>query len=138
MTEIELTVPEPASKTPKLGVGVDADKDRVLVSVQLKQGDHVTVLYSNRHPANRETMGFIPLEIALPVAETEVALPAEPTDEMIRAFLAVEWPATHREYLRHPDDGPNSAADTERRIALAKRQYAALIKAAPKRNTGLE
>lgn len=56
-----------------------------------------------------------------------VTLPIEPTDEHLRVLLAAQWPATYKEYLRHPLNGPGNAKMTEEHIALAKKQYAALV-----------
>ncbi|HGA3038682.1 TPA: hypothetical protein ACIR5X_000162 [Serratia marcescens] len=58
-------------------------------------------------------------------------VPVEPTDEQLRAMLAVIWPATYREYLRHPDNGPKSSQKTEGDIKTATAQYAAMLEAAP-------
>ncbi|WP_321146174.1 hypothetical protein [Providencia alcalifaciens] len=70
-----------------------------------------------------------PSVLAIPVGMTLV--PKNPTDEQLRAILAVQWPATYRECLRHPDNGPNAAMKTEKEIDVATRQYSAAISAAP-------
>lgn len=58
-------------------------------------------------------------------------VPDLPDDEMIRAALAIEWPAQYRFYLRHPDNGPKTAEQTEARIKREMRRYAAMLSAAP-------
>lgn len=67
------------------------------------------------------------LESQLSELKQGVVIPTEPTDEMIRLILAVEYPATYRQYLRHPDNGPKSYAETEARIERVKKQYSAII-----------
>lgn len=54
-------------------------------------------------------------------------LPKEPSDEMLRRILAVEHPASFRKELRSPYNGPETSAWTEKRIAVAKQIYAAII-----------
>lgn len=56
-------------------------------------------------------------------------LPPEATDEMLRAMLAVRWPATYREHLRHPMNGPESQKQNEEEIKVAQLQYRAAVKA---------
>lgn len=58
-------------------------------------------------------------------------VPVEPTDEMLRVHLAVDWPAIYREYLRHPDNGPGWTKDNEANITRARRRYAAMLSASP-------
>lgn len=58
-------------------------------------------------------------------------VPEEPTDEMIRASLATDLPATFRNHLRHPNNGKIAAKDTEIRIAHERKRYAAVVSAAP-------
>lgn len=58
-------------------------------------------------------------------------VPVEPTEEMLRRALAIDWPATYREHLRHPESGPTHRAETEQRIDREKRRYAAMLSAAP-------
>lgn len=58
-----------------------------------------------------------------------VSVPVEPDDRILRAILSVTMPATFREHLRHPDNGPRTAADVEKSIEIARKQYAAIIQA---------
>lgn len=58
-------------------------------------------------------------------------VPVEPTKESIRNMLCVKYPATYREYLRHPDSGPRTQASTESDICTATAEYHAAIKSAP-------
>ncbi|MFM0044102.1 hypothetical protein [Paraburkholderia sediminicola] len=51
---------------------------------------------------------------------------AEPTDEMIRTALAIQWPALYRDGLYSEHDGERLRAETERRIAMMRRQYLAM------------
>jgi hypothetical protein len=69
--------------------------------------------------------------LAQPVSQGCKLVPVDPTDEQLRAMLAVIWPATYREHLRHPDNGPVSIARAEEEIKHAKEQYAAAMLAAP-------
>lgn len=57
-----------------------------------------------------------------------IQIPAEPSDEALRVILACKYPATYREYLRHPLSGPESKKQEEREIALAKKEYLAIVK----------
>ncbi|MGQ6276418.1 hypothetical protein ACUNDX_06740 [Serratia sp. IR-2025] len=68
--------------------------------------------------------------LSQPVSKGYKLVPIEPTDEQLRAMLAVIWPATYREHLRHPDNGPVSIARAEEEIKQAKEQYAAALAAA--------
>ncbi|ANJ99072.1 hypothetical protein [Serratia plymuthica] len=74
--------------------------------------------------------------LAQPVSQGYRLVPIEPTDEQLRAMLAVIWPATYREHLRHPDNGPVSIARAEEEIKQAKEQYAAALAAAPEGGNG--
>ncbi len=56
-------------------------------------------------------------------------LPLEATDEMLRAMLAVRWPATYREHLRHPMNGLESQKQNEAEIKVAQLQYRAAVEA---------
>lgn len=58
-------------------------------------------------------------------------VPEDLDDEMIRVSLAVEWPATYRTHLRHPDDGKSQAAKTEALIARERKRWSAMLAAAP-------
>lgn len=69
--------------------------------------------------------------LAQPVSSGYKLVPVEPTDEQMRLMLAVQWPALYREHLRHPLNGPKSREENERQIAIVKRQYAAMLAAAP-------
>ncbi|MEO9268654.1 hypothetical protein ABI244_05415 [Serratia ureilytica] len=69
--------------------------------------------------------------LAQPVSSGYKLVPVEPTDEQLRLMLAVQWPALYREHLRHPLNGPKSREENERQIAIVKRQYAAMLAAAP-------
>lgn len=51
----------------------------------------------------------------------------EPSDEMLRKFLAVTWPAIYRTHLRYPDSGPKTTEQTEKDITHALKQIASLI-----------
>ncbi|HIH2750787.1 TPA: hypothetical protein ACYLN4_006608 [Burkholderia lata] len=53
----------------------------------------------------------------------------EATDEMVRAGLAVQWPALYRDALHTEGDGPSLRRDTETRIDIVKRQFTAMIRA---------
>lgn len=57
-----------------------------------------------------------------------IQIPVEPSDEALRVILACKYPATYKEYLRHPLSGPKSKEQEERDIALAKKQYLSLVK----------
>lgn len=65
-----------------------------------------------------------------------VTVPVEPTEEMIRASLAVEFPATYRDHLRHPDDGPKWREVAEQRIERERKRWSAMLTAAPVREEG--
>lgn len=54
-------------------------------------------------------------------------VPIRPTEEQLRGMLAVQWPATYREYLRHPMNGPENKKENEKQIAVAERQYDAVV-----------
>ncbi|AFX93646.1 hypothetical protein G646_gp178 [Serratia phage phiMAM1] len=54
-------------------------------------------------------------------------VPIQPTEEQLRRMLAVHWPATYREYLRHPMNGPENKKENEKQISQAERQYAAIL-----------
>uniref|UniRef100_A0AAU8L073 Uncharacterized protein n=1 Tax=Serratia phage Kevin TaxID=3161161 RepID=A0AAU8L073_9CAUD len=54
-------------------------------------------------------------------------VPIQPTEEQLRRMLAVQWPATYREYLRHPMNGPENQKENEKQIAMAQRQYDAAV-----------
>lgn len=54
-------------------------------------------------------------------------VPIVPSDEHLRAILEVSWPATYRDHLRHPDNGPVSSKKTEDDIKTAIAQYAAML-----------
>lgn len=62
-------------------------------------------------------------------AEGWVLVPEEPTDEHIRAMLAVGEPATFRHHLRHPNNGPSMTRATELKIERARAMYRALLSA---------
>jgi len=66
------------------------------------------------------------------LASARAALTAllEPTEGMVEAGLASEWPATYREYLRHPASGPKAMAQTEQEITLETKRFRAAIQAA--------
>jgi hypothetical protein len=72
---------------------------------------------------NREALQQTPAEW--------VMVPVEPTEEMVRASLAVEWPALYRDGITNPADGPGFRALTQQRAALARARHAAVIAAAP-------
>ncbi len=74
--------------------------------------------------------------LAQPVSSGYKLVPVEPTDEQLRLALAVKWPALYREHLRYPLNGPKSREENERQIAIAKRQYAAMLAAAPEGGNG--
>lgn len=57
------------------------------------------------------------------------AMPLEPTDEIIRSMLAVDSPATYRDYLRHPANGEGSVKTTEAAIAKEVKTYKAALAA---------
>jgi len=59
-----------------------------------------------------------------------VLVPKDPSDEHLRAMLAVDEPATFRDHLRHPDNGPSMAKTTEIKISQARARYRALLSAA--------
>ena len=56
-----------------------------------------------------------------------ISVPEEPTEEMLRAMLAVQWPATYREYLRHPLAGPETIKKQEKDISIVRKQYLAAL-----------
>lgn len=64
-----------------------------------------------------------------PVPEGRKPMPVDPTDEILRAILAVEFPAIYKTQLRNPLNGPRSADDAEKDIARATKQYAAIFSA---------
>jgi hypothetical protein len=59
-----------------------------------------------------------------------IKVPTEPTDEMIRASLAIDLPALFKTHLRHPDNGPDMIKQTELLIEKEKRRYKAILAAA--------
>jgi len=59
--------------------------------------------------------------------ENYMIVPKEPTEEMIRAMLAVRWPATYRDYLRHPLAGPETQKQQEKDIAIVRKEYLAAL-----------
>jgi hypothetical protein len=59
-----------------------------------------------------------------------VVVPVEPTEEMVRVSCAVDYPASYRQYLRHPMNGTSAAAATEKHISSAKARYRAMLSAA--------
>lgn len=61
-----------------------------------------------------------------------VSVPIEPTDEMIRKALSVEFPGTYKTHLRNPANGPKTTKDNEAQILRVTKQYTAFIQAAPK------
>ncbi|EMK0753971.1 hypothetical protein AB7179_10510 [Providencia manganoxydans] len=88
------------------------------------------------YPADRadRITNPVPVFAAPPALHIPVGfmlVPKKPTDEQLRAMLAVQWPAIYREHLRHPDNGPKSAKKTEDDIDVATRQYAAAMCASP-------
>ncbi|TWA71938.1 hypothetical protein FBZ84_101205 [Azospirillum baldaniorum] len=54
------------------------------------------------------------------------------TEEMTRSHLAVDKPATFRDSLRHPDNGPRLSAEIEAEIKKAEARHAAVLAASPK------
>ena len=56
---------------------------------------------------------------------------AVPTDAMVRAALKVQFPASYREHLHHPANGPKTSARTSKEIDMARRMIAAALAAAP-------
>jgi hypothetical protein len=65
------------------------------------------------------------------VAEGWKLVPVEPTEEMLRASLATDLPATYREHLRHPANGPDTAKQNEARIRHVIKRWANQLAAAP-------
>jgi hypothetical protein len=56
-----------------------------------------------------------------------VEIPDEPSDEIIRAMLAVESPAIYRDALYQPYDGPLMRKRTDERVAIARKIYAVIV-----------
>lgn len=63
--------------------------------------------------------------VAVPDGYTLVQI--TPSDEALRLLCAVERPQTFKRHLRDPLNGPKTSEDVERNIAVARRQYAAVI-----------
>jgi len=61
----------------------------------------------------------------------------EPTDEMIRAALAITHPALYSSGLYSEHDGPMLRAETEARIRIMRKQYLAMVNAALAQREGL-
>lgn len=61
---------------------------------------------------------------------SQTPCPPELTDEMIRAALAVQWPALYRDSLFAEHDGPEVRKATEQRIAAVRKQWEAMHAAA--------
>ncbi|OKP52123.1 hypothetical protein A8A12_01720 [Serratia marcescens] len=100
--------------------GIMVRMEQVMAALAL-----VGVKYERRGDACRAAM------LAQHVISGYKLVPIEPNDEQLRLVLAVQWPASYREHLRHPLNGPKSREENERQIAIAKRQYAAMLAAAP-------
>lgn len=49
-------------QTAMMGVGVHASDEEVIVAVHLKQGEHTTVMYMQKHPQNCDSLGTVALE----------------------------------------------------------------------------
>lgn len=60
-----------------------------------------------------------------------VSVPIEPTEEMIRQGLAVEFPGTYKKYLRCPFNGTKTKIENEAQISRMTKQYKAMLQAAP-------
>ena len=58
-------------------------------------------------------------------------VPITPTDEMLRAHLAVDYPYTYKEFLRHPYNGEKTSVAAELDVAKASRRWASMLAAAP-------
>jgi len=65
------------------------------------------------------------------VPEGYKLVPVEPTDEMLRVALAVQWPAMYRTHLRDPLNGPKCSENNESSISTARNAYCAMLRAAP-------
>lgn len=59
-------------------------------------------------------------------------VPIEPTEEQLRLMLAARYPATFREHLRNPLNGPKSRVEAEMLIVEVTNQYKNALSAAPK------
>jgi hypothetical protein len=51
---------------------------------------------------------------------------AEPSEQMIRAALAIQWPALYRDGLYSEHDGAKLRAETDKRIETVRQQYIAM------------
>lgn len=60
------------------------------------------------------------------------SLPETPSPEMIRAALAVQWPAIYRDGLYMECDGPRTREETNRRVEVIRQQYRAMLNAMAK------
>lgn len=66
-----------------------------------------------------------------PTPTPEVVVPRVPTDEMLRASLATDLPATYRTHLRHPFNGEKTALEVEKAIIKERKRWAAMLAASP-------
>lgn len=57
-----------------------------------------------------------------------VIIKTEPTDEVLRQMLAVEFPAVFRKHLRNPLNGPKTSADTEELIKRVTQEYKVIVR----------
>lgn len=86
-----------------------------------ERSDGIYVLHSEYEALEREVQ-------ALRVA----SLPETPSPEMIRAALAVQWPAIYRDGLYMECDGPRTREETNRRVEIIRQQYRAMLNAMAK------
>lgn len=57
-----------------------------------------------------------------------MCLPSEPSDEILRQMLAVEYPALYRESLYSQYDGPLMRKKTDDLVAKARKIYAVIVR----------
>nr|WP_176704786.1 hypothetical protein [Burkholderia sp. M701] len=74
------------------------------------------------HESDKEILRAAAARVQYGIPDIEI------TDEMVRAGLAVQWPALYRDALYTEGDGPSLRRDTETRIDIVKRQFAAMIR----------
>jgi hypothetical protein len=113
-----------------VAVGMDADhedwcselgwKKRALEAEELNRKFMASV--------NGPTHMGEPVIAAHPASQPK-APPDEPTDEMIRAALAVLYPSFYKDGLYAEFDGPKTRARTAERVEIVRHQYRAMIRA---------
>lgn len=84
-------------------------------------------LYTTPQPAHTEQV----------IQDGWKLVPIEPTDEQLRLMLSARYPATFREHLRNPLNGPKSRVEAEKLIVEVTNQYKNALSVAPKPDVNL-